>query len=197
MTHPYEEHVFRRFVDGIVALEPNIRPKVYVLSLGIETFWGPSPEGEMTCEGWLRLGYLASENAGDEDGENQETDSERWPISWLVTEPAAVVPAMPTHEGPIDEAELSLRADWCAANGFIPTGKDDSGRPEYGNDYYRGVEDLAVRIARRLHAEGVIGAHFGRELPVIIAPGEDAIADKAATIAANPEEALSECLPWL
>ena len=95
---------------------------------------------------------------------------------------------------------------WRKETGYKCEEEDEDGEEEYDeNGYYIGKPPLVtekfievlIETARRLHESGVIRAHFGKEIPILIHELEyyDAIAEE--TRRANPEGVADDFIQWV
>lgn len=197
LLHPFEELIYQRTVESISAWEPALRQDVYILCLLYDSGASADEEGrEVYYQGYVGLSYNTRFHA-QEEAARIGTDEPRWNNAFWLHDFNFFAPAMADYGTPPNDGELRLRDSWCVSVGVEPNGKDESGRPAYNeHQLYSAVIAMCGRLVRKLHADNVIAALFGRSIPVVIETSDSSKEALAATKDSNPPELLEGYLQW-
>jgi len=182
----FEEHLQQAAIQAVKAIPANETPDVYVVSLLVYD------EDDDPRQPTLTIGYntetrvqqiLAAQRGSTLLPAGPPTDEAEasWNYAfWLQSELAVV--ASSTQ----DPVGVLLRNEWIKNSGLA---SDEQITQAFVN--------ACVRLARHLHATGLIDKTFGRPIPVLVHELEyyDAIANQAAT--ANPPSVAADFIAWV
>ena len=186
MPMTFEDHLQQIATQAISATSANETPDIYVVSLLVYD------EDDDPNRPTLTIGYntetrvqqiLAAQRGSTLLPAGPPTDDAeaRWNYAfWLQNELAVI--ASGTH----DPIGARLRDEWIRSGGV-----------ESHEQITSAFVNACVRLARNLHATGLIDKTFGRPIPVLVHELEyyDVIADQAA--AANPPGVAADFIAWV
>ena len=157
-----EEEIYQKAVDAIASWN---EPDIYVVSF---YFW---EDEQNPCKPRLSIGFN-TESHYREVSEGMEREDYlfdyRWNFAWWLQNDDAV-----QYGCAPQSAELIRK--WVMTCGVIYFDHDEWPDIEEDSDEwdkYKVMEDafndMLVRVVQRIHKEGILTSHFGKELPIII-----------------------------
>ena len=164
-----------------------------VLDIYVISFFVYDESDDPRCP-TLTLGY--NDNASYEDGISDPSDTAeaKWNYAfWFQNELCKI--------GEMRSPSESALQEWIQDLGLMYTedewDEDTSRCIEFGRAITKQFVDLAVELAKQLHANGVIERKFKRPIPIIIHEYEyyDEIAEQCKR--ANPEGLIDEFVSWI
>jgi hypothetical protein len=194
----FEDYVYERAREGVLSIPPKIAADIYAVSF---YFWADEDDPRRAM---LTVGY--NTNARWQSCTPAPGQPPKWPIAssseeakwnfafWLQEDGTAAV------VGDTD-ADASAREEWIKSLECWFTDEDEDEDFDHtidlGNQIMSEFVNLCMRVAARLHNDGVVKSKFGRDVPVIIHELEyhDQIAQ--ATEEANPPGLTREFSNWI
>ena len=158
-----EEEIYQKAVDAIASWN---EPDIYVVSF---YFW---EDGQNPCKPRLSIGFN-TESHYREVSEGMEREDYlfdyRWNFAWWLQNNDAVQYGCDPHSAELIRKWVGSRdVFYFDKYGECPDIKDN----EDELNKYQAMEDafidMLVRVVQRIHKEGILTSHFGKELPIII-----------------------------
>jgi len=192
----FEDHVYNRAREGILSIPDKTAADIYALSFN---FWTDGDErSSMLSVGYNTNSRWRACTPGEEEPGfplASDPDEARWNFAFWLQEQGTACTI-----GWEDDA-ATARKEWMDSLGLWFSDEEqqeDSDRTaKLGGEITDKFIDLCARVARRLHADGVVTGKFGRAVPIIVHELEyyDRIAQ--ATKEANPPGLADEFTQWI
>jgi len=182
----FEKHFYDKLKNAIVAWPDNLARDIYAISFFV------CDEDDDPRKPTLILGYNTNEHWRASIPQASSEGEAKWNYAfWPHTDEAVVG----------DASDADLREGWIKSLGLWYSDQeeeDDFDRAmALGERITREFVELAVTVARRLHADGIVENKFGKDLPVLVHELEyyDEIATQNER--ANPNGSAAEFCKWI
>ncbi len=197
MSH-FEQHVYDKAREGILAIKDATVADIYALSFYF------SEEDDDPRKVTLTVGY--NTNARWKACTPSPGQAPEWPIAsssneakwnfafWLQEKGTACVIGSKRDDA-------SARKEWIKSLGYWWTQKEQDAdfdrTVELGDQLIEEFVNLCIRVAARLHNEGVINQKLGRTVPIIVHELDYNDQISQVTEAANPPGLTREFSDWI
>ena len=190
--HAFEQFVYDALKEKILSWDRTVTTHIYAISFYIYD------EDDEPRRPSLTLGYNTIQHWKESIPQASDSDEAKWNYAYWLQNNETYIGDL---EGPLAQKSAELRTDWIRSIGLEYTDEDeeqDSDRTfELGRDITKEFVALSVRVARRLHDDGIIFQQFGTVTPILVHELEyyDEIANQ--TREANPPGVADEYFAWV
>jgi hypothetical protein len=199
----FEDHIYNSFATAISSWSPELVTTIYALSFYLDD----EEDDSRYCT--VTLAYNTYQQWQTSTPQHPDDLTNRWPIAsdseeakwnytfWIQNREVVIA----TSDEPPDKMGVELRNTWL--NDLQLWYSNETAESDFdaamvkADQIDQQFSALCVRVAQRLHADGVIRHTFGRDIPILVHRLEyyDQIAIQ--TRAANPAGIAHEFEAWI